>query len=116
MAGAIPAVAQNVRNSPDSALLKPEAFWKPDFVACAGVEGTAARRNRGLFERQDHSAPTLHEGPMVTSLTHMSRSLSPRTSEWSRQWIYPFLSARGGSIAPNFHILPPSLLQLTTGA
>ena len=53
------------------------------------------------------------EGPLVTRLTRMSSSLSPRTREWSRQGIHPFLGARGGSIVPILLILTPSLLQLT---
>ena len=55
----------------------------------------------------------LHEGPLVTCLTRMSSSLSPRTREWSRQGAHPFLGARGGSTVPSPLILPPCLLQLT---
>ena len=74
---------------------------------------TCSQPELGIIWTPGLLCPPLREGPLVTHLTHMSSSLSPRTCEWRRQRIHPFLSARGGSIVPILLILPPSLLQLT---
>lgn len=56
-------MAQNVWNPPHSACLKPQAFWKPDSVVCAGTIEPAASRNWELFEPQDCCVLLFVKGP-----------------------------------------------------
>lgn len=54
---------QNVWNAPGPLFSKAAwAFWNPDFVACAGVEGAAAGGTWDS-EPQDHSALPFMKGP-----------------------------------------------------